>query len=103
MSDTSIIIRPVTELTKNVKEIEQICIEDSLPVFLTKNGSNHMVLMSHERYEQEQAQIALLQKLLKQQHDARNGKTQNVRDVLGRIQNKIEERFHDHGEQKLRS
>lgn len=102
MSETSIIIRPITELTKNSKEIEQICIEDNLPVFLTKNGSNHMVLMSHDYYEQQQAQIALLQKLLKANIDARNGKTQNVRDVLGRIQNKIEERFHDQGEQKVR-
>ncbi|HBS59299.1 MAG TPA: prevent-host-death protein [Firmicutes bacterium] len=103
MSETSIIIRPVTELTKNAKEIEQICLEDSLPVFLTKNGSNHMVIMSHDYYEQQQAQIALLQKLLKQTLDARNGKTHNVRDVLERIQNKIEERFNeDGGEKKLR-
>ena len=102
MSETSIIIRPVTELTKNAKEIEQLCLEDNLPVFLTKNGSNHLVVMSHNYYEQQQAQIALLQKLLKQNVAARNGKTQNVRDVLGRIQNKIEERFDGHGEQKVR-
>jgi len=82
----SIVIRPVTDLSKNYKEVEKVCIEENLPVFLTKNGANHMVLMSHDYYEQLIAQFALVQKLLKANIDARQGKTANADEVLGRLQ-----------------
>ena len=44
-------IRPITDL-RNTNEISEICHEKNEPVFITKNGYGHLVIMSIETYEQ---------------------------------------------------
>lgn len=43
-------IRPVSDLRNKFPEIEELVIESSEPVFLTKNGYGSMVLLSIEQY-----------------------------------------------------
>ena len=49
-ADTTINIRPVSDLRNKFPEIEETVIGSNAPVFLTKNGYGTMVLMSVEQY-----------------------------------------------------
>ena len=44
-------IRPVSDLRNNFADISRTVHETAKPVFLTKNGSGDMVVMSMEAYE----------------------------------------------------
>lgn len=46
-------IIPIKDL-KNTAEISRMCYESNEPVFVTKNGYGHLVVMSAEQYEKEQ-------------------------------------------------
>ena len=58
-----LITKPVSELTKNFSGISEICHKEGEPVFLTKNGSGDLVVMSHALYEKNIALLDLYQKL----------------------------------------
>lgn len=45
-------IRPISDLRNNSNEISEYCKETGEPVFITKNGSGDMVVMSMALYEQ---------------------------------------------------
>ena len=45
------IIRPCVELRNNYNEISRICHETQEPVYITKNGTNDLVILSNEAYE----------------------------------------------------
>jgi len=45
-------IIPIKDL-KNTAEISRMCHESDEPVFVTKNGYSHLVIMSAEQYERE--------------------------------------------------
>ena len=45
------IIRPCAELRNNYNEISRICNETQEPVYITKNGTNDLVILSNEAYE----------------------------------------------------
>ena len=42
-------IRPVSDLRNKFPEIEEIVLNDNVPVFLTKNGHGSMVVLSVEQ------------------------------------------------------
>ena len=44
-------IRPSSDLRNKYNEISDYCHKTNNPVFLTKNGSGDLVVMSIERYE----------------------------------------------------
>lgn len=48
-------IIPLSEL-RNTAEISRMATEDS-PVFVTKQGAAHLVIMSHEHFEEMQRKI----------------------------------------------
>jgi len=56
-------IRPISDLRNNANEISEFCRREREPVFITKNGSGDMVVMSIEEYERQQAMIELYGKL----------------------------------------
>ena len=56
-------IRPISDLRNNANEISQFCHSEREPVFITKNGTGDMVVMSIELYERQQALIELYSKL----------------------------------------
>ncbi len=45
------LIRPCADLRNNYNEISKICHETSEPMYITKNGTNDLVILSDEAYE----------------------------------------------------
>lgn len=44
-------IRPCADLRNKYNEISKICHETCEPIYITKNGSNDLVVLSNEAYE----------------------------------------------------
>ena len=45
------LIRPCADLRNNYNEISKICHETKEPIYITKNGSSDLVILSNEVYE----------------------------------------------------
>lgn len=56
-------IRPISDLRNSANEISDFCRQTREPVYITRNGSGDMVVMSMETYEHQQALIDLYGKL----------------------------------------
>ena len=56
-------IRPISDLRNNANEISDFCRQTREPVFITRNGTGDMVVLSMEEYERQQALIDLYSKL----------------------------------------
>ena len=56
-------IRPISDLRNNANEISDFCRQTREPVYITRNGSGDMVVLSMEEYERQQALIDLYGKL----------------------------------------
>ena len=63
-------IRPVSDLRNNFAEISRIVQETEQPVFLTKNGFGHMVVLSMEAYENLQFESEVYFKLKEAEREA---------------------------------
>lgn len=46
------LIRPCADLRNNYNEISKICHETKEPMYITKNGTNDLVILSDEVYEE---------------------------------------------------
>jgi prevent-host-death family protein len=57
------IIRPISDLRNNFTQISETVHLDDEPIFLTKNGTGDMVVMSMDHYERQLSQIELYKKL----------------------------------------
>ncbi len=57
------IIRPISDLRNNANEISDLCRQTREPVYITRNGTGDMVVISVEEYERQQALLALYGKL----------------------------------------
>ena len=56
-------IRPISDLRNNANEISEFCRREREPVYITKNGTGDMVIMSIEEYEKQQMLLALYGRL----------------------------------------
>ena len=56
-------IRPISDLRNNANEISDFCRQTKEPVYITRNGTGDMVVLSIEEYERQQALIDLYGKL----------------------------------------
>ena len=56
-------IRPISDLRNNANEISDFCRRTREPVYITRNGTGDMVVISIEEYERQQALIDLYGKL----------------------------------------
>ena len=56
-------IRPISDLRNSANEISDFCRQTGEPVYITRNGSGDMVVLSMEEYERQQALIDLYGKL----------------------------------------
>ena len=52
------VIRPCADLRNNYNEISKICHETKEPIYITKNGSNDLVILSDEAYESIKKEIS---------------------------------------------
>ncbi len=56
-------IRPISDLRNNANEISDFCRQTREPVYITRNGTGDMVVLSVEEYERQQALLSLYGKL----------------------------------------
>ena len=56
-------IRPISDLRNSANEISDFCRQTREPVYITRNGTGDMVVISIEEYERQQALIDLYGKL----------------------------------------
>ncbi len=67
-------IRPCADLRNNYNEISKICHETKEPMYITKNGSNDLVVLSDEAYEKlkkdvEQTEEERIERLVSEHFD----------------------------------
>ncbi len=57
------IIKPISSLRNQTRDIASFCHEQNEPVYLTTNGEGDLVVMSIEHYENLKARVELFEKL----------------------------------------
>ncbi len=68
-------IRPISDLRNKANDISDFCKTSREPVFITRNGTGDMVIMSIDMYERREAQLELYAKLAEAEAQAANGET----------------------------
>lgn len=66
-------IRPISDLRNNANEISDFCRQTREPVYITRNGTGDMVVISIEEYERQQALIDLYGKLTVSEQEIASG------------------------------
>jgi PHD/YefM family antitoxin component YafN of YafNO toxin-antitoxin module len=84
------IIKSISSLRHQTREIASLCHEKDEPVFLTTNGEGDLVVMTIEHYEHLKAKVDLLGKLGVAQAQSASGKKgithkQMMNKLRGRI------------------
>ena len=83
-------IRPSADLRNNYNEISELCHEYLEPVFITKNGTGDLVVMSIETYELLSGKLELYSLLGEGLNQVKQGKTKPMKETLKLIRSKIE-------------
>lgn len=65
-------IRPIKDL-RDTTEISKLCEESKEPIYITKNGYGHLVVMSMETYRDKLAKADLYEKLAEAENQINNG------------------------------
>lgn len=84
-------IRPISDLRNNANEISDYCKATREPVFITRNGSGDMVIMSVETYERREAQLELYAKLAEAEAEAAAGE---IGADFGALAKKLRDKIH---------
>ena len=85
------IIRPITDLSKNMAVIDDYAVKKNLPVYTTKGGSSYLVVLSHERYEKMREEIAFLKRLATAEGESPRGELVDIDDLEKDLDNIISE------------
>lgn len=84
------IIKSISSLRHQTREIAALCHEKDEPVYLTTNGEGDLVVMTIEHYEQMQAKIDLFGKLAVAQAQSSSGKKGIThKQMMTRLRNRI--------------
>ena len=75
-------IRPSSDLRNKYNEISDYCHKTNNPVFLTKNGTGDLVVMSIDRYELLTARNELYREIEKGFKSIEEGKCHTTEEVL---------------------
>ena len=81
------IIRPITYLSENTALIEEYAVQNNTPVYITKDGASHLVVMSHEYFEKLQEELALFKRIVTAEAENRTGELINIDDLAKGIDN----------------
>lgn len=79
-------IRPSSDLRNKYNEISLMCHESDGPVYITKNGSGDLAVMSIENYEILIEKLDLYKKIEKGFKEIDNGKYRDVNDIISDIE-----------------
>ena len=84
------IIRPSSDLRNNYNEISTICHETKKPIYITKNGTGDLAIMSIELYEILTDKYELYKELERGIESIKKEKTYSAEDVFKEIEDIIE-------------
>jgi len=82
-------IRPSADLRNNYNEISELCHEYLEPVFITKNGTGDLAVMSIETYELLAGKIELYNLIEQGIDQVKNGKIKPMKNTIKSIREKI--------------
>lgn len=84
------IIKPISALRNNAKEISALVHRSREPVFITKNGEGDMVVMSLAHYGEMERRLDLYAKLAAAQAEEASGaKARNLDDVMRDLRRRL--------------
>lgn len=86
------IIKPISSLRNQTREITAMCHEQDGPVYLTKNGEGNLVVMSIDHYEKLIARVDLFGKLAVAQAQAASGE---IGLTHAQVVKKLRQHLHD--------
>lgn len=86
------IIKPISSLRNQTRNIASLCHEQDEPVYLTTNGEGDLVVMSIEHYERLKAKAELFGKLAVAQAQSANGEKGLTHTQMMK---KLRQRLHD--------
>lgn len=75
-------IIPISEM-RNTSKVSEYCVQSNAPLFVTKNGSGHLVIQSYAEYMRKEEEIKMLQAILESERlQARNGnETKSLEEI----------------------
>ena len=82
-------IRPSSDLRNNYNEISEFCHKYSEPVYITKNGTGDLAVMSIETYERLVGKFELYSLLEQGLKDAAAGRVKPADNVFARIESRL--------------
>jgi prevent-host-death family protein len=82
-------IRPSADLRNNYNEISELCHEYSEPVFITKNGTGDLAVMSIEAYELLAGKLQLYSFIEEGLEQVREGKVKPMKETVKSIRKRI--------------
>lgn len=82
-------IRPSSDLRNSYNEISEFCHRYNEPVYITKNGTGDLAVMSIETYERLVGKFELYALLEKGLDDVEKGKVTPADDVFDRIESRL--------------
>lgn len=82
-------IRPSSDLRNNYNEISEFCHKYSEPVYITKNGTGDLAVMSIETYERLVGKFELYSLLEQGMEDAAAGRVKPADNVFDRIESRL--------------
>ncbi|WP_209341368.1 type II toxin-antitoxin system Phd/YefM family antitoxin [Flavonifractor sp. AGMB03687] len=83
-------IRPISDLRNSANEISDFCRQTKEPVYITRNGTGDMVVVSIEEYERQQALIDLYGKLaIAEQEIASGAEGADFADFAKRMRERV--------------
>lgn len=82
-------IRPSSDLRNNYNEISEFCHKYSEPVYITKNGTGDLAVMSIETYERLVGKFELYSLLEHGLKDAAAGRVKPADNVFDRIESRL--------------
>ena len=83
------IMRPSADLRNNYNEISELCHEYAEPVFITKNGTGDLAVMSIETYELLTGKLELYSHIDEGLDQMKQGKIKSMRESMQFIKSKL--------------
>lgn len=86
-------IRPISDLSRNMAEIERLAIEEGQIVQLAKNSKEHMVIMGSDTFKSLFAKLSMYESLLVSEAQIRQGKSQTLESAREKSDKKFQEKL----------
>jgi prevent-host-death family protein len=84
-------IRPSADLRNNYNEISELCHEYPEPVFITKNGTGDLAIMSIETYELLFGKLQLYSLIDEGLNQVKQGKIKPMKESIKQMRSKIKQ------------